>query len=167
MNTESNNQAHDGFVEQAVVGLDLACEHHLANCPECQSGRDRLEGALRRFAGAAKDRAQREPEFWQEQASKIGAGIRKQEFGRMAVRVVPALAMVAVLAVVLLQRGTPHSPVAVEPATVSDHDLLVEVERAVEGGTPLALEPAGLLEDDSQPISHLQSTHKEQRSHEN
>ena len=45
-----NENSHDPLVERALVGLDLAAEHHLANCAPCQTERERVQEALRRTA---------------------------------------------------------------------------------------------------------------------
>jgi len=62
----------------------------------------------------------------------------------------------------------PTSISAAAVQQVSDQELLMEVERAVQSGTPLSLEPATLMveEDaDSRPMNS-QNAHKELRTHE-
>src|SRR5258708_6579118 len=44
-----NENSHDPLVERALVGLDLAAEHHLANCAPCQTERERVQEALQLF----------------------------------------------------------------------------------------------------------------------
>jgi len=69
----SNENAHDPLVEQALVGFDLAAEHHIAHCGPCQAERERVEAALRQFGAANREYANRPASFWEQQAESIRA----------------------------------------------------------------------------------------------
>jgi hypothetical protein len=163
-----NPNPHDPFVECALMGLDLAAEHHLANCPDCQSERNDLEGALRRFSAEVRGETSRPAAFWDMQAARIDEARRSRVAPSLAARALSAGAMAAVLALAMLQGGSKGRPAASPSETVSDQELLVEVERAVGGGTPLALEPAALMmEENSNRTLPNHSASKEQPIHEN
>jgi hypothetical protein len=171
----SNENSHDPLVDQALVGFDLAAEHHIANCQPCQSERERVENALRQFATVNREYASRPQNFWEQQAARIRAA--RSEAGQrsgLAMRLVPSAVVLLVLAFAVLSPIPGSRPVAVTtPAAVqtdSDHELLMEVERAVQTDTPPALEPATLLmveESDGNLPLNTTSENKEPRSHEN
>jgi hypothetical protein len=168
MNPDSN--PHEPLVDSALIGLDLTAEHHLAHCPCCQAEREKTEQALRRFAESQRERAAQTESFWQQQAERIRSARRSSDL-RSALRavLVPALAVFLLLAIELkpTKRAVPRPTAQVQ--TVSDHELLVEVERAVDNGTPYALEPVALLSDEADTTSavHDKNIPKESRSHAN
>jgi len=74
------------------------------------------------------------------------------------------------VAFALLSREPGARPAQPPTAQVdSDHELLVEVERAVEAETPMSLEPATLMieQGDSKENSISTNSGKEPGSHEN
>jgi hypothetical protein len=167
-----NDKSHDPLVERALVGFDLAAEHHLANCGPCQTERERVEDALRQFGAANREYANRSESFWEQQAAKIRAA-RSERTGRsgLALTLTPGLAVLLLLAFALLGPGPVSRPApaaAVRAQPDSDHALLVEVERAIQSETPLSLGPAALMieADDSGPMNSTNSS-KEPGSHEN
>ena len=169
MNTGENS--HELLVEKALVGFDLAAEHHLVHCAPCQEERERVGEALREFGNASREHAGQPEIFWEQQAAQIRAarGERAQR-SRLGLTLAPGLAVLLLMAFALLSRGPGARPA--QPPTVqvdSDHELLVEVERAVETDTPLSLEPATLMieQGDSKEKSSLSNSGKEPGSHEN
>ena len=72
-------------------------------------------------------------------------------------------------AVLLLQNSPSSRPITQTAPTRSDHDLLVEVERALDRQTPAALEPMTLLVEDMSRTNNNPSArlHKEQPNHVN
>jgi hypothetical protein len=170
----SNETSHEPLVERALVGFDLAAEHHLANCEPCQSERERVEDALRNFGAANRQYANRPESFWEQQAARIRAarGERTQR-SRVALALAPGLAVLLLLGFALVNRGPSTRTIAVAVVPVqsdtSDHELLLEVERAVQSDTPLSLEPATLMVEESDNNLPVHSTNpsKEPRSHEN
>jgi len=143
-NLNSNqNSAHEPLVDRALMGLDLAAEHHLATCPCCQGERERTERALQRYAETEREQASRHEAFWTDQAARIRGACRSIKRRPSAAAVlVPALALLLLLTLELVPRSKPQAPPAnAKGQSISDQDLLLAVERAVDSGTPYALEP--------------------------
>jgi len=169
----SNENTHDPLVERAVVSFDLAAEHHIANCPPCQTERDRVEDALRQFAAANREYANRPDNFWEQQAARIRSARKDSEArSRLTMSLVPSVVVLLLAAFAILGRAPGVRPVQPAPPvaqTDPDHELLLEVERAIQTDTPLALEPATLMVNESDGNLPLNSTsqRKEIRSHEN
>jgi hypothetical protein len=87
---------------------------------------------------------------------------------------VPSIAGLLLAAGAILGRAPGVRPVATPTAAAtahadSDHELLLEVERAIQADTPRALEPATLMveESDGNLPLNTNSEKKESRSHEN
>lgn len=173
-----NENTHDPLVDRALVGFDLAAEHHLANCQPCQEERERVEEALRMFSAANREYAHRPESFWEQQALRIRATRNESaRKSRVALTLTPGLAVLLLIGAALLSRVPHSSPSsAISPLTVeakadrlSDHELLLEVERAVQSDTPLSLEPAMLMVEESDSSMPLSSSNapKEPHTHEN
>lgn len=170
----SNQNAHDPLVEQALIGFDLAAEHHIAHCEPCQTERERVEEALRQFGAANRECANRPASFWEQQAASIRAAQQASvRRSRATLALVPSVVVLLLLGFAVLGRAPGVRPVAVAPTvstqTDSDHELLVGVERAMGMDTPVALQPATLMVEESIGDEPLNSTDesKERRSHEN
>ena len=169
----SNENAHDPLVEQALIGFDLAAEHHIAHCEPCQTEREKVEEALRQFGAANRDYASRPASFWEQQAASIRAAQQASvQRSRATLALVPSVVVLLLLGFAVLGRAPGVRPVAVAPPpaqTDSDHELLVGVERAMGMDTPVALQPATLMVEESIGDEPLNSTDesKERRSHEN
>jgi hypothetical protein len=169
----SNENAHDPLVERALVGFDLAAEHHIAHCEPCQTERDRVEEALRQFGAANREYANRPASFWEQQAASIRSAQQASvQRSRATLALVPSVVVLLLLGFAVLGRAPGVRPVAVAPPpaqTDSDHELLVGVERAMRTDTPRALQPATLMVEESIGNEPLNSTYesKERRSHEN
>lgn len=175
----ANENTHEPLVDRALVGFDLAAEHHLANCQPCQEERERVEEALRMFSAANRQYANRPESFWEQQALRIRAARNdRARTSRAALTLTPGLAVLLLIGAALLSRVPSSKPVTVAmtpPATqttsvgLSDHELLLEVERAMQSDTPLSLEPAMLMveENDSGMPLNSSNARKEPRTHEN
>jgi hypothetical protein len=169
----SNENAHDPLVERALVGFDLAAEHHIAHCEPCQTERERVEEALRQFGAANRECANRPASFWEQQAASIQTAQQASvQRSRATLALVPSVVVLLLLGFAVLGRAPAMRPVAVAPApaqTDSDHELLVGVERAMRTDTPRALQPATLMVEESIGNEPLNSTYEseERRSHEN
>lgn len=169
----SNDNTHDPLVERAVVSFDLAAEHHIAGCQPCQSERDQVENALRGFAAANREYATRPEGFWEMQAARIRAARTESDTrSRITMTLVPSVIVLLFAAFAILGRAPSvrptHTAAPVAQAD-SDHELLLEVERAIQSDTPRALEPATLMVvegDGTLPLDPALQT-KETRSHEN
>lgn len=174
-NSNSRSELHEPLIDRALMGLDLAAEHHLANCPCCQGEREKTEQALRRYAEFEREKAVREETTWSEQAARIRAACASVPRRPAAAAVLaPALALLLVLSLTLLPRPKPQAPASTAKVeSISDQDLLLAVERAVDSGTPYALEPVALIVDaretGSSAIPQKKVTHpktrKESASH--
>jgi hypothetical protein len=170
----SNENAHDPLVEQALIGFDLAAEHHIAHCEPCQTERERVEEALRGFGAANREYANRPASFWEQQAASIRAAQQASvRRSRATLALIPSVVVLLLLGFAVLGRAPAVRPVAVAPATAvqtdADHELLLGVERAIGADTPMALQPATLMVEESSSNEPLNSTYesKERRSHEN
>ena len=177
----ANENSHDPLVERALVGLDLAAEHHLANCAPCQTERDQVQGALQLFGAANREYANRSENFWEQQAARIRAAqTERSHRSRLAMTLTPGLflaaltlppivAVLMLLAFALLRRAPVSPPVQPVAQIDYDHELLVEVERAVHTATPLSLQAATLMVEESDSSRPMNSTNsaKEIRSNEN
>src|SRR6266478_2309401 len=133
-----------------------------------------VERALRNFGAANRQYAARPESFWELQAARIRAARpERAQRSRVAVALVPGLAVLLLVGFALVNRGPGTRPVAatvvaIQPDT-SDHALLLEVERAVQSDTPLSLGPATLMVEESTDNLPVNSANirKEPRSHEN
>ncbi len=170
----SNENAHDPLVDQALVGFDLAAEHHIAHCEPCQTEREKVEDALRQFGTANRAYASRPESFYEQQAARIrSAQTASENRSRLGMTLIPSVVVLLLLAFAMLGRAPGVHPVAVAPPPSvqndSDHELLLEVERAIQSDTPRALEPATLMVEDSDGSRPLNRTsdRKETGSHEN
>jgi hypothetical protein len=170
----SNENAHDPLVERALVGFDLAAEHHIAHCEPCQAERERVEDALRQFGAANREYANRPASFWEQQAASIRSAQQASvQRSRATVALVPSVVVLLLLGFALLGRTPEVRPLPVMPTvstqTDSDHELLVGVERAMRTDTPRALQPATLMVEESSGNEPLNSTYESEgrRSHEN
>ena len=169
----SNENPHEPLVERALVSFDLAAEHHIAHCQPCQTEREKVEDALRQFGAANREYANRPTSFYEQQAARIRAAQQEsRQKSRLTMTLVPSLVVLVLLAVAMLSKAPSVRPVAVAPPiqqTDSDHELLLQVERAIQSDTPRALEPATLMVEDNdgnRPLNRT-SDRKENRSHEN
>ncbi len=164
-----NQNSHDPLVERALAGFDLAAEHHLANCAPCQQEREQVQEALQLFGAANREFAKRSESFWEQQAARIRAAkVERTQRSRLAVTLAPGLAVLMLLGFALLHKAPASPPVQPVAEVDYDHELLVEVERAVGTATPLSLQAATLMveESDTRPM-HSANSAKEPRSHEN
>ena len=169
----SNENTHDPLVDRALVGFDLAAEHHIAECQPCQAERDQIEIALHKFAAANREYAQRPEDFWELQAGRIRAAHRESDSkSRLTMTLVPSVVVLLLAAFAILGRTPgvrPTRPPAPIAQVDADHELLLQVERAIQSDTPRALEPATLMVDESDGNLPLDPAlqNKETRSHEN
>ena len=160
-----NPNSHEPLIDSALIGLDLTAEHHLAHCPCCQGEREKTEQALRRFAELELERASRTDAFWEEQTVRIRSA--RASLARRtppAAILVPALALLLVLGVALTPGRQPQTR-ATETQTISDHDLLVAVERALDNGTPYALEPVALVVDEAESSTSMPNKTVPKKNH--
>ena len=170
----ANENAHDPLVEQALVGFDLAAEHHIAHCEPCQTELEKMADALRQFGMANREYANRPESFYEQQAARIRAAqCASEKRSGLGMTLIPGVVVLLLLAFAMLGRAPGVHPVVTSPAPSvqndSDHELLLQVERAIQSDTPRALEPATLMVEDNDGSRPLDSSseRKENRSHEN
>jgi hypothetical protein len=165
-----NDNSHEERVLEALTSRSLPAEDHLLACASCRSERDRIQQAIGTFAAAAREATDRPGYFWTRQAAQINSRLSESATrpGAFGLRMVPALALLALLAFLLLQSAPTPPSHATQSTVNSDHELLVEVERALQRDTPAALEPVTLLvEDMNRTTPNAPGFSKEQTRHVN
>jgi len=128
-----------------------------------------LRETLETLPACAKTASEQPDEFWDEQRAKVSSRIAEAE--TRPLQGVPGLAWGAMaamitVAVLMLHRSPPPQRQETQPDP--DHELLIEVERAVQSHGPEALEPAALLAqemvqarpDADTPIPKKEPTHE-------
>lgn len=130
--------------------------------------RDKLQNLMHGLPESARFASEQSEAFWEQQRLSIQRQIATfPETGVRSIRLVWAAAFALVLiASFLLRTG---SRVPVQPSPTSDRELLVQVEQALDGEVPQALQPASLIADEidqsAQPHSKSVSS-KEKTQHE-
>ena len=138
-----------------------------------------MEEALRLFGAANREYSHRPESFWEQQAMRIRAARNERaNKSRAALALAPGLAVLLLIGTALLSRipSSRPQPIAMNPPVaqgssggLSDHELLLEVERAMQSETPLSLEPAMLMveeNDNAMPLSYS-NARKEPHTHDN
>jgi hypothetical protein len=112
-----------------------------------ESDRQYLQPILEGLPEWARASADRPPEFWERQRRAILSRVSALE-DQASLRIPRAAwaiaAAIFVIASFMLNSGPRVTPVP-QAVTDADRELLLEVERVVQGGGPEALEPAALL----------------------
>jgi len=142
---------HDDRVLESLIGRSISAEDHLLACDPCRSERNLLAASIRAFSDSARETSDHPAHFWTRQTAQIHSRmslIRSSGIG-FGYRMTSALAALAIAALLLLQRApVPRPEPQVVTGSASDHELLLEVERALQRDTPAALEPMTLLVED-------------------
>lgn len=144
------HQPHEHRLMEAIIGRSLPAEDHLLACAACRAERDRIESSFRSFAQSARAASDRPGYFWTRQSAQIHERLgssSRSAFGYGS-RMASALALLALTAFLLLQGAPKPLPDSSQVVAVSDHEILLEVERALDRDTPNALEPVTLLVED-------------------
>jgi hypothetical protein len=129
-----------------------------------------LRETLAKLPACAQTASQQPDEFWQEQRVKVWSRIDLAE--RSIARRFPVLTWAAVatmIAIAILMLHRTPTPEIRQARSDPDHELLIEIERAVQSDGPEALEPAALLAQEmiqARPTTNAPS-HKKELSHEN
>jgi hypothetical protein len=134
------------------------------------SDEQRLREKLGNLPACAQTASQRQDEFWQEQRAKVWSRVAQAE--RSIAQRFPVLtwaAVVTMIAIAILMLHRTPTPEIRQARVDPDHELLIEIERAVQSDGPEALEPAALLAQEM--IQARPSTNapirKKEVSHEN
>jgi hypothetical protein len=134
------------------------------------SDQQALRETLERLPGCAQTVTQQPDEFWEKQRAKVWSRVAQEE--RSVAQRFPVLRWAAVASIIAIAAMMLHREPApqIRDARVDpDHELLIEVERAVSTGGPEALEPAALLAQEmiqAQPGASA-PIHKKELTHEN
>ena len=167
----NHDASHDERIFDALASRSIPAEDHMLVCAPCREERQRLQQELTAFAESVRATADGPGAFWTRQAAQIHARLSDEPSRKswLFSRLIPAFAVLALFAVLLLQNSPSSRPITQTAPTRSDHDLLVEVERALDRQTPAALEPMTLLVEDMSRTNNNPSArlHKEQPNHVN
>ena len=125
-----------------------------------------LQQELAQIPAQARDASERSDEFWAAQRAAVWSKIADRERGllRMPVLAGAAAAAIVAIGVFLIPDKPKSATTVVSSQSISDQELLVQVERVVQSGAPASLEPAGLL---MQEMAQYKPTARKKESHEN
>jgi hypothetical protein len=165
----SNWHLNDREFAQALVEGTGRVRIHLEHCTVCREEFDRWQQALALMPQDARAAAELPADFWQDQQFAIGRMLRTAQPLRPAL---PALAWAATFVLLLcglLLLGNSPVPAPVQTAADPDHQMLLEVEDALNSDVPEALEPAALLAQEigSQMDTRSSSHSPKETNHEN
>lgn len=114
-----------------------------------------IQDALDRWRGSAAERAERPDWFWSRQHARVMSEINaRQTLSVPKLAWAGIAATIAVAASLMLPGPTqkqvqPQLQAEARPQVqISDHDLMLAVERTLNAGTPSSLEPASLLAEE-------------------
>jgi hypothetical protein len=148
---------------------DSSTSEHLSRCEACRNQSVHLQNLLAGLADSARAASEQPDIFWERQLLSVQrrlANLRetKVKSARLAWAAVLALVLIASF---VLRTG---SRVPVQPnVSDSDRELLVQVQEALDGDVPQALQPASLIAHEidqaAQPRSNSTSS-KEKSEHE-
>jgi hypothetical protein len=115
-------------------------------------GRD-IRQALDRWRDSVHSQSDRPGWFWARQRARISSGIKELRRPSIPALAWASLAATIAIAVSLILPARPEKTVQPVPraqnqAQISDHDLMVAIERSMNAGVPSSLAPASLLADE-------------------
>ena len=164
-----DKEPHDDRISESLISRSISAEDHLLTCAPCRSERNLLAASIGAFSDSARETSDHPAHFWTRQAAQVHSRMSSARSSGMGFgyRMTSALAALAIAAILLLQRAPVPQP---EPqlaiGSASDHELLLEVERALQRDTPAALEPVTLLvEDISGTTSDSAPSFSKEQSH--
>jgi hypothetical protein len=165
---EMNHLTDNQWTE--LLSPDNRASEHVAHCEACRNEWDKLQKLANGLAAAARSATEQPEVFFERQRLSIQRQIanvpgRRTRSARLVWAAVFALVLIASF---LLKTG---SRVPVQPSVPdSDRELLVQVEQALDGDVPQALQPASLIANEidrsAEPQSNSTSS-KEKSEHEN
>jgi hypothetical protein len=123
-------------------------QHHLGRCAACRAGRDELLTGIEQYREWIASEVGRPDSFWLGQQRAVAETIGRRSAARpFLIWVLASLACVAVLSLALVMVREPRVPAA---AVDPDHELLLDIERALRRDVPEALAPAEILIEEIQ-----------------
>lgn len=138
--------------------LDAASQAHLKGCGKCRAEEQALRSALDGARESLSAAAERSEVFWIRQRAEINAQIREQQKGHHRLMWATAVGFVALAASLLLRPVPRHTPVPV--ATVSDQELLMQVESSLSREVPEALAPSDVITQELAEASQKNSNNE-------
>jgi hypothetical protein len=139
-----------------------ASNPHLQKCPRCRDEFERLQRSFKALRADADAKLLRSDDFWCEQQRAIRHRLGSQPSPAAApprIAWATGLIVLAIAALLLIAKPAPVPPLQVQSAqSADDHEMLIEVERALQSDGPAALEPATLLAHEINQDS-FRSTH--------
>ena len=133
----------DAEMSEALTEPSRGSQAHLFDCESCRTELGMLRLAIRQVTHEASDRP---ADFWVQQRRNIRAHVASEENTHARAGARWALVFgTCVLAFALFLLHSAPTPAAQPQATVSDHELLLEVESMVGSDVPQSLEPATVL----------------------
>jgi len=134
-------------------------------------GKD-VRQAVGRWRDLVHDGSERPEWFWARQHARINSRIAECDSRSFPTLAWASLAATIAIAASLLLPVHPEKPVVPAPQAqvqISDHDLMVAVERSMNAGVPSSLEPASLLADEMNQAfeSKVQSQKAKESRYEN
>jgi hypothetical protein len=119
--------------------------------PELHSNEKEIRSAVNQWRESVLRETERPEWFWARQRARIRSRIQEMQpstpklvWAAMAATFALAIAM-SVPANQPQQQVVPKTPVVQAQNQISDHELMLAVERALDSGVPSSLAPAGML----------------------
>jgi hypothetical protein len=117
---------------------------------EPQSNEKEIRSTLDRWRDSAHLQAERPDWFWSRQRTRILSEIDRRQNRPPAFAWAGVAATVALAIALLVPANQPNTyepitPKQVAQTDLSDHDLMLAVERTLNAGVPTSLAPAGML----------------------
>ena len=165
----NNSHLNDREFAQALVEETGRARTHLEQCTVCREEFNRWQQALSLMPGDAHAAADLPSDFWLDQQFAIGRMLRAAKESRPALPTLAWAATLVLFACGLLLLGNGSAPISPQATADSDHQMLLEVEDALNRDLPEALEPAALLAQEigSQMDTRSSSHSPKETNHEN
>jgi anti-sigma factor RsiW len=140
---KSNTHLTEIDLMEAASGTRGVRAEHLEACASCRGEVEEFRRSLQNLRSSSVAASDRDADFWLRQHAAIRGRIEGREVQPSLPRLAWACAVaLLIVSCVLLRSGpTPIQHAQTDP----DHELLIEVERAVQSGGLEALEPASPL----------------------
>jgi hypothetical protein len=112
-----------------------------------------IQTAIKGWRDSATEGAERPEWFWSRQRTRVMSQIREQRGASMPKLAWASLAATIAIAVTLMLPTRAEKQIAPQvkaqqQVQMSDHDLMMAIERSMNAGGPSSLAPAGLLADE-------------------
>src|SRR3954466_537418 len=133
-----------------------------------------IQQALDRWRDSAAEKADRPDWFWSRQHARVMSEVNAPRRASVPKLAWASVAATIAIAIALLIPGQPDNHIqqqvqAQHEVQISDHDLMLAVERTLNAGTPSSLEPASLLAEEMNQalVSQVQSQKAKEKRYEN